>query len=484
MNKFLQKPITPIIIFTVLYLIGLLPFIDFKVDDAFISYVYSKNLLIGNGLTYNGLMVEGYSNPLWTVLLVPFVGFGINPLTASRIISILFALLSCIFTFKLSKEIVPLDSQIPAILGTLSITVLSPFLAWSMGGLETIFFSSLIVALVYLELLGTQSMKHGSPVILFLIAVTRPEGAMVSVIWLLYRIRMQTTKLKITLREFLLFFILFSIFLGLRYSTYGYLLPNTAYRKVSPSLANTLEAGKWLISFITLRPLFGIILLGGVSTILLDSSMLKQSALPFGIIISFIGFILISGRGWMPHHRLLTPIIPLLAIPITALYKIPKRKLIKMIVAVITVLGIGIELYLANTLYKPLSIEFGNFTEGLIQAGKWIRENTDSEDIIAVVDAGALAYYAERPTIDIIGLNNEVIAHSPNKMDLDYVLDFNPAVIQLHVAFSDTGILNPPTDSDHNLLMIEHPIFKECYLPDPRRPENSFYPYLFLRNCK
>lgn len=465
-------------------MIGLLPFIDFKVDDAYISYVYSKNLLLGNGLTYNGLIVEGFSNPLWTILLVPFIGSGIDPLTASRTISVLCALISCVIVFKLSKEIVQVDSQLPAFFGTLSIAVLSPFLAWSMGGLETIFLSFLIVVLVYIENLGTVTMKHLSPVLLFLIALTRPEGAMVFIIWLLYRIWLRTTKLKSTLWDSLLFVVLFSIFLGLRYYTYGYLLPNTAFLKVSPSLATSLDAGKWLISFITLRPVFGLVLMAGACVVLLDSSLLKQSIFPFGIILSFIAFVLFSGRDWMPHHRFITPIIPLLAIPITALINTINLKPLKMIVVVLIVIGIVVELFIASTLYKPLSIEFGNYTEGLIQAGKWIRENTNSEDAIAVVDAGALAYYGERKTIDIIGLNNEVIAHSPNKMDVEYVLDFDPVVIQLHVAFSDTGKLSPPTDTRHNLPIINHPRFIECYLPDLSRPNDSFYPYLFLRDCK
>ena len=40
-------------------------------DDAYIFLVYAKNLLSGNGLTFNGTLVEGFSSPLWMALLPP-----------------------------------------------------------------------------------------------------------------------------------------------------------------------------------------------------------------------------------------------------------------------------------------------------------------------------------------------------------------------------------------------------------------------------
>jgi len=78
---------------------------------------------------------------------------------------------------------------------------------------------------------------------------------------------------------------------------------------------------------------------------------------------------------------------------------------------------------------------------------------------IAVVDAGALAYYSERRTIDIIGLNDVHIAHSPAKSDAAYVLAQRPKVIQLHIEFSrSTGVV-PPTRPDNNWDIFSQAIF-------------------------
>ena len=46
-------------------------------DDAFISFRYALNLVRGQGLVFNpGERVEGYSNPLWTILMAVGLALG------------------------------------------------------------------------------------------------------------------------------------------------------------------------------------------------------------------------------------------------------------------------------------------------------------------------------------------------------------------------------------------------------------------------
>ena len=48
-------------------------------DDAYISFRYVKNFVQGQGLVYNpGERVEGYTNFLWVMLLVPFAWLGLD----------------------------------------------------------------------------------------------------------------------------------------------------------------------------------------------------------------------------------------------------------------------------------------------------------------------------------------------------------------------------------------------------------------------
>src|SRR5262247_1530018 len=60
---------------------------NFVTDDAFISFVYSRNLAEHGQLVFNlGDRVEGYTNFLWTVVLGLLMKLGIQPDVASRVL--------------------------------------------------------------------------------------------------------------------------------------------------------------------------------------------------------------------------------------------------------------------------------------------------------------------------------------------------------------------------------------------------------------
>src|SRR5215813_6739804 len=60
---------------------------NFVTDDAFISFVYSRNLARHGQLVFNlGERVEGYTNFLWTVILAAFLKVGLAPEIVSRVL--------------------------------------------------------------------------------------------------------------------------------------------------------------------------------------------------------------------------------------------------------------------------------------------------------------------------------------------------------------------------------------------------------------
>src|SRR4051794_28113976 len=60
---------------------------NFVTDDAFISFVYSRNLAKHGQLVFNlGERVEGYTNFLWTVLLAALMKVGLAPEIMSRVL--------------------------------------------------------------------------------------------------------------------------------------------------------------------------------------------------------------------------------------------------------------------------------------------------------------------------------------------------------------------------------------------------------------
>ncbi|MCP4715295.1 MAG: hypothetical protein GY868_09275, partial [Deltaproteobacteria bacterium] len=60
-----------------------------------------------------------------------------------------------------------------------------------------------------------------------------------------------------------------------------------------------------------------------------------------------------------------------------------------------------------------------------VQAGKWVYKNTPVDSVVGVIDAGAIRYFGQRKTIDMIGLNNSDVAYKQIKfIDLLNTIDW------------------------------------------------------------
>ena len=81
---------------------------DFRVDDAYISFSYAKNLASGRGLVFSeGMLVEGYSNFLWVVLTAlgyVFVATNDDPFSVVRVFAFVFLLTMGLLTYKLARR--------------------------------------------------------------------------------------------------------------------------------------------------------------------------------------------------------------------------------------------------------------------------------------------------------------------------------------------------------------------------------------------
>ncbi len=96
-------------------------------DDAYISFRYAYNLAVGNGLVFNpGEHVEGFSNPLWTLLLAGFFAASGFPLPdIARSLGLLSALGTLIILWQVVRKHFPTDPSTSTTL-VLGFVVLSP----------------------------------------------------------------------------------------------------------------------------------------------------------------------------------------------------------------------------------------------------------------------------------------------------------------------------------------------------------------------
>ena len=76
------------------------------------------------------------------------------------------------------------------------------------------------------------------------------------------------------------------------------------------------------------------------------------------------------------------------------------------------------------------------------ELGVWLKENTATGATVAISDVGAVAYYSERPVLDMFGLNDRHIASKKGRMhykaDPRYILSKKPEIIIL-LSLNDRG---------------------------------------------
>ena len=116
-------------------------------DDAFISFRYAQNFIQGNGLVFNkGEVVEGISNPLWTLMLA----FGMSLFKFEPVfLSILMGVGSLIWLLWVSSELLE-EYRLPQ-MGLYLLAFDYSLILESVEGLESTFFA-IVVGQIWLTL--------------------------------------------------------------------------------------------------------------------------------------------------------------------------------------------------------------------------------------------------------------------------------------------------------------------------------------------
>src|SRR5262245_6818089 len=153
----------------------------FVTDDAYISFVYSRNFAEHGELTFNlGDHVEGYTNFSWTLVLGLLMVIGIPPEIASRVLGTACALGTLYLTFRIVER--ALGKKSPwAVVPPLLLACSSGFACWTSGGLETQLFVLLVTASLH-ALVGEPRGLRRIGIWLALASMTRPEGPLVALV--------------------------------------------------------------------------------------------------------------------------------------------------------------------------------------------------------------------------------------------------------------------------------------------------------------
>jgi len=447
------------------------------VDDAYISFRYAQNALRGHGLVFNpGERVEGFTNFLWTALMIPVEGsVGQHIGRASILLGALFGIATLVLVIRFAQS-----TGVSRRAGWLAAFLLAAdgsFVLWSVGGLETPLFAFLIFAGAWLYVQEQKTnderrttkdvpafvLRHPSNlpysgIFFALAAMTRPEGVLVFAITVAHQAawRVLCERRLFTLHDLVRVFMFAALFvpywLG-RWWYYKSFLPNTFHAKVAASgPAAQIERGwKHLVQFVNVH-LSWIIVLPSIVALFsglpsaVDRQRLFWTTYFAALIIPYAGYIVYVGGDWSVG-RFFAPLLPffylLLSTGLENLWNHLGARVQRLETLAASAL-VG-ALWFASSWHGEYGIYIRSFdaaraTQARVTMGRWLNANIPRGTLIAVDAAGQVPYFAELPAIDMFGINDLHIGRlnvatlgqgtpGHEKFDLIYVITRQPEYI-------------------------------------------------------
>ncbi len=419
---------------------------DFVTDDAFISFVYSRNLAEHGELVFNpGLdPVEGYTNFLWTLLLGLLMVVRLPPEVMSLILGAGFALATLIVVFRLSEHLFERasawDHVAPALLA-----LSAGYACWTSGGLETQMFTFWVMLALHAYVTGDVEPRRLRRVgwALALAAMTRPEGPLVAAVLgahrlglLILRDRRRPGRDEILCLVW--FAALWAPWFAWRWWYYGHPFPNTYYVKAAgPTVGDydqrmTAAGLHYVWQFLRQS---GLLHAAPLALIGLLAARPRSRRFVFGSAAALLSAVYLVytvrvGGDFMGLHRFVMPLFPIGALAVACGLRLvagllPDRAwsgVAAAALAVALVAGQGAaQLALTRESLRPtnLASDRGIDTPAYLRVyahdraliGRHMQPCLRDTDFAIYGGAGAKPYYARARGIDVFGLVSERVAH-------------------------------------------------------------------------
>jgi arabinofuranosyltransferase len=416
---------------------------SFLCDDAFISFRYARNLGEHGALVYNLdplEKVEGYTNPLWVVILALGVLVGLAPEQLAPVLSAASSLIGLGLVAGIGAElrrVGPVPERAPAfevqdLLAPALLVLVPEYVVWASSGLETSFALALGLAAMYAWLRGW---IVGAALLAALTGLARLDGllwlgsfglAWLAVVGFERRDRLDLRGLAWTRIGLGL-----AVFVGLlggalvlRRSYYGEWLPNTwAIKQHGALLRDTYGIGYLRFWFDRL------LLIGAVPLLVLTKPRHLLLVVPLAAQLSWVWSV---GGDFMAYSRFLLPATVLTALVIGLSFdrldellrtRVSARTRIMIVAALALVPVIALAMQIPHRIaddreHAHLHVDpddssspgyegvraMDRFARVRLVAGAKLREAVPPDTWISVGAAGALPYASALPAFDSYGL--------------------------------------------------------------------------------
>jgi hypothetical protein len=420
------------------------------VDDAMISMRYAQHLAQGYGLVWNigEAPVEGFTNLGWTLYLAFLHLFHIpaSKISLAVMLTSLVILLANIFiVYKISKNLLP-DSKYAPTLAAIITAFYFPLVFWSLRGMEV----GLLTLLVNLSILLAISQNKTIlvSVALALAILVRVDAVIAAALIALYLF--SKNKHSATRSIPIITIIVTTIaILWFQQIYFGDFLPTTYYQKVTGFAAlERIQHGVLVFNqFATRDTLFLFLFsLAGLFFYMRSIQRSREALLLLGIFLAQCAYsIYVGGDYAEPEtnaaNRFITQGMPALIIlfswmtsRILSDLKVGQTQLTLSTPKVNPAIPLAliVLIIISGEAWFNYSIDNAPLLKAdirRVKLGLHIAENTAPEAVIAVHAAGQIPYYSERATIDLLGLNDPIVAKGTghgefypghNKWDYDY----------------------------------------------------------------
>lgn len=403
-------------------------------EDAYILYIFSENLAQGNGVAYfqGGPPTEGATDFLWMLLLalgaycggdVAVVASVLNALGMFVILLICQSMI-CAGNSRLVTFVLGLGMALALLKSQISVA--------SFSGFSTAFYCA--VSLLAFGLLHSKRYLYFIPLVGLLLGLIRPDGVIigvgVSLVGFFYAC--QSGELKRYCFTGGVAVAIGGGYFSWRYSYFGELLPLPLYVKShgAESLPGLEANHKWLLRNQTLVAAF-------VAVLVLhkDRWRILLNSTPYFILIGALSFATqsqnISSRFQAPVTTVLYAVV-FMAIG-TSVFAKPSGVFVRSLKAFLV-------LALLVLILKDNSYEFNKYRrvsnehDYINYFPFYLSEQIDSETVVALTEAGRIAYWLPGEKYDLVGLNTRETAVSP--VTVAYIEALDPDLIFVHTAYT------------------------------------------------
>jgi arabinofuranosyltransferase len=444
-------------------------------DDAYITYRYARNLAGGEGPVWNpGERVEGYTNFLWMLVLAGADVMSFSVPATAEWLGLALAVIAGLGTYLLARELLPGDGgQVAGLAAAILLASCGSWTLWAGAGLEGPLLAVLVLAGVLLHVreeagrapagVATSGVAWG------LAALTRPDALLFFAVsagckaggFIQARSRgpgdgeAWRAGARSPAMSIFGFAVIYVPYFAWRWWYYGHLLPNTYYAKVGGGLDQYDRGLRYVMAFAQEYAAWAILLVPLAAAV--GAIRARAGLYVCSLVLVWLAYTAYVGGDSLLRWRFVTPVLPMLyaaaAAAVAGTAQVlwaqrPRESSTSVLVAQAgaAVLGLAAVAYTLHPSAAGAGSGFSVDAEARAvdehaAIGRWLRRTMPADTTIAVVASGALPFEARLRAIDMLGLNDEHIAHRDldlgsfaaghEKYDSGYVLDLEPDIIFL-----------------------------------------------------